>query len=148
MEHDRLYKRDYAGRLRTWWVETHEAGTAYRTHAGLADGAIVTSGWTAVVGNNLRKSPVEQCAFEVEALYQYRLARTYHRTVEACRGGAHFFEPMLAHPLDRKRLWFLFDKRADLEEHIGTKAPCIYIQPKLDGMRCITTPVGMFSRQG
>ena len=141
MEHSRLYKRDYAGRLRVWWIETDETGTAYRTYAGLNDGTKVVSAWTTVQGNSVRPDPVEQCAFEVKALYEYRVTRTYHSTIESASNGAHHFEPMLAQPLERHRIDFL--------AHQPDGGPArLYIQPKLDGMRCITTPDGMFSRQG
>lgn len=142
--HGRLYKRDYSGRLRVWFVEVSECGTKYRTHAGLVDGAMVESAWTQVKGNNQRPDPVGQCAFEVEALYAHRLARTYHDTPEGADTGAHYFEPMLAQPLDRTRLRFMQNDHTEYQPG----PPYLYIQPKLDGMRCIVTADGMFSRQG
>src|SRR5207253_3408210 len=54
--------------------------------------------------------------------------REYHKTVEATDGGAHFFKPMLAQKF---------------EEFVPG-----YAQPKLDGVRCIATKDGMFSREG
>ena len=138
----RLYKRDVTGKLRVWWIEVSEDGAAYRTHAGINDGAIVTADWTYVSGNQQRPDPVDQCKFEVESLYAYKLARTYHDTIEGAGSGAKFFEPMLAYELDRKRL-SLNDLRQE-----GHCPVLLYIQPKLDGMRCIIRAEGMFSRTG
>ena len=127
-----IYKRDFQGRLRVWYAEVSPDGTQYRTVSGLYDGARTTSEWTQCRANAQRATAQAQCEFEVDALYRHRLARTYHQTIEATEGGAHFFEPMLAHPLDRKRMG----------------EPHIYIQPKLDGARCIATADGLFTRQG
>lgn len=139
-----IYKYDQAGNLRTWQAEISSCGTKFRTHAGIDGGSIVTSGWTQVHGNNQRPDAVAQCKFQVDALYTHRLARTYHATVEGAKTGAHFFEPMLAQPLERHRLWFLPEFSNGDEGH----DPLVYIQPKLDGMRCIMTADGMFTRNG
>lgn len=138
-----LYKYDQAGNLRLWKAEIAPCCTKYRTHAGIYTGASVVSGWKQVCGNAQRPNAEDQCQFEVNALYEHRLSRTYHLTPEAAKAGAHFFEPMLAQPLDRKRLPFL-----DLPLYGLQQAPRLYVQPKLDGMRCIVTADGMFSRQG
>ena len=140
-----IYKYDQAGKLRLWCAEIAPCGTKYRSHAGIFNGTVVATAWTQVHGNAQRPDAVAQCRFEVNALYEYRLARTYHLTAEAAKAGAHFFEPMLAQPLERTRLWFM---HADHTEHEAYTRPYLYIQPKLDGMRCIATADGMFSRQG
>src|SRR3546814_5944064 len=54
--------------------------------------------------------------------------REYHERVEDIGGGAHFFKPMLAEKYDAFEPGFA--------------------QPKLDGVRCIATKDGLFSRQG
>jgi DNA ligase-1 len=127
---DAIYKRDTKGKLRVWSME--QDGSRFRTIAGLADGAEVTSEWTQAeatnVGRSNERDPVAQATFEVEAAYDKKLSREYHRTIGATDGGAHFFKPMLA---------------AKYEEF----APG-YAQPKLDGVRCIATAAGMFSREG
>lgn len=121
-----IYKRDSAGRLRVWSQELE--GNRYRTHAGLADGALVVSGWTTCFGKQGRTDE-QQAAFEVEANYKHKLTREYHETSSATAGGAHFFKPMLAHKYES---W---------------QGPC-WAQPKLDGIRCIATAAGLFSREG
>ena len=62
--------------------------------------------------------------------YEHKLTREYSRTPQKAEGGAHFFKPMLAHKFEP-----------------GHFVPG-YAQPKLDGVRCITTAAGMFSREG
>lgn len=121
-----IYKRDSAGRLREWFMQRD--GSRYRTVAGLSGGKLVESGWTQAKAAS-KATDEEQAIFEVEAAYEHKLSREYHRTVEATEGGAHFFKPMLA------------------KEYGGWQGEC-YAQPKLDGIRCIATKDGLFSRQG
>jgi len=127
---DRIYKRDSKGKLRVWFME--QDGSKYRTHAGLDGGSIVTSEWTQAeatnVGRSNERDPIAQATFEIEAAYEKKLTREYHRTVEATSAGAHFFKPMLAHKYEKFEPGF---------------AQC-----KLDGVRCIATKAGMFSREG
>lgn len=128
-----IYKYDTKGKLRTWGIETD--GDRYRTIAGLRDGKKVTSEWTYVVGKNIGRSnetsPEEQTLLEVASKYENKLSREYHNTIEGAEGGSHFFKPMLAKTYKNFPLW--------------VKS---YAQPKLDGMRCIATAKGLFTRQG
>jgi DNA ligase-1 len=127
---DTIYKRDTAGKLRVWFME--QDGSRYRTTAGLADGAQVTSEWTQCGGTNIGRSnerdPIAQATFEIEAAYEKKLTREYHRTIDATDGGAHFFKPMLA------------------AKYEGFEPG--FAQPKLDGVRCIARADGLFSREG
>jgi DNA ligase-1 len=129
--YDRIYKRDTKGNLRVWFME--QSGGAYRTIAGLDGGNLVTSEWTICeptnVGRSNERDAVAQATFEIEAAYEKKLTREYHRTIEATDGGAHFFKPMLAQKF---------------EEFV----PFSFAQPKLDGVRCIATKDGLFSREG
>jgi DNA ligase 1 len=126
-----IFKRDSKGLLRVWQME--QEGERYRTISGLADGKKVTTEWTRAYPTNEGRAnardAVAQATFEIEAAYTKKLTREYHRTVEATSGGAHFFKPMLA------------------KEFKGWAGPC-WAQPKLDGIRCIATKDGLFSRQG
>lgn len=128
--YDRIYKRDSKGKLRVWFME--QDGGRYRTIAGLDGGNLVTSEWTQAeptnVGRSNERDAVAQATFEVEAAYEKKLTREYHRTVVATDGGAHFFKPMLA---------------AKYEEFVPG-----FAQPKLDGVRCIARADGLFSREG
>lgn len=130
MIHPTIYKRDSQGRLREWYIE--QDGANYRVHSGLADGKLAVTGWTACAGKQGRNDE-QQADFEIEAAYKHKLTREYHRTIEATDGGAHFFKPMLA-------------KEYTDSAWVGNQP--LYVQPKLDGIRCIATARGLFSRQG
>jgi DNA ligase-1 len=130
---DTLYKYDTKGGLRTWRMEID--GSRYRTAAGVAGGVEVFSEWTQAKAKNIGKanetSPEDQAKLEVASKYEHKLTREYHKSTEAAQSGAHFFKPMLAKEYSGFPLW-----------------QTVYAQPKLDGMRCIATRQGLFSRQG
>jgi DNA ligase-1 len=121
-----LYKLDSLGKLRTWRMEIDENGR-YRTLAGLADGKQAESGWTTPIGKQGRNQK-EQGEFEVRAAVKHQLDREYHDSPDTV-SVPKMIEPMLAKTYDK---W----------PGIG------YAQPKLDGIRCLMTPAGMFTRQG
>jgi DNA ligase-1 len=131
MIHDRIYKRDSQGRLRVWFIE--QDGSRYRVHSGLEkmDATVAVTGWTQA---RAASQPTDQAQadFEIASAYENKLTREYHRTIEATDSGAHFFKPMLA------------------KEFTGwdPKWHEVVVQPKLDGIRCIATEAGLFSRQG
>lgn len=122
-----IYKLDTKGKTRIWSQERE--GSRYRTNAGILGGTMVTSGWTECIGKQGRND-YEQAAFEVAANYQNKLTREYHSSLDDIGGGAHFFKPMLA------------------QTYEAAKFQRGYGQAKLDGMRCIATKDGLFSRQG
>ena len=128
-----IFKYDSKNKLRTWRMEIE--GERYRTISGIADGKQVTSAWTRAYAKNVHKanhvSAKDQAKAEVASKYEHKLAREYHETPELAKNGAHFFKPMLAQSYKNFPLW-----------------DPVYIQPKLDGMRCIATKDGLFSRQG
>jgi DNA ligase-1 len=126
MIHDPIYKLDSTGRRRVWYIE--QDGSRYRVHSGLDGGNLAVTGWTTAVGKQGR-TDVTQADFEIASAYENKLTREYHRTVETVSNGAHFFKPMLA------------------KEFTGWVGPC-YVQPKLDGIRCIANRDGLWSRQG
>ena len=126
MIHPDLYKRDSAGRVRFWRLESN--GSEFRTIAGLhPDGAPVVYGWSHFQGKKGR-SDVEQCISEVASKYKHQIDREYHESIDTI-DTPNFFEPMLA-------------KTYDGFPGSG------YTQPKLDGIRCIARATGLFSRQG
>lgn len=128
--YDTLFKIDSAGKTRVWSMVQDDS--RYCTVAGIEGGNLVTSEWTQAVATNVgranERSNVAQATFEIEAEYEHKLAREYHRTKEAAGGGAHYFKPMLAQKFER------------FEEG--------YAQPKLDGIRCIAMASGLFTREG
>lgn len=122
--HPTLYRRDSRGSVRTWHAE--QQGPAYRIVSGQIGGKTVATGWTQCEGKQGRNDE-EQAAFEVDSAYRYHRARDYHDDVAATE-TARFFKPMLASKYD-------------------TFAPG-YAQPKLDGVRCIATEAGLWTREG
>jgi len=120
-----IFKRDSIGRLRTWSYEVD--GARYRTTSGLVDGEQVTSGWTTCEPKS-QPTAEAQALFEANSDEKKKLERVYRRTVAELEGPM-MFEPMLAKPFD------------------AYTGRC-YSQPKLDGIRCVATAEGLFSRQG
>ena len=135
MNHPTLYKIDSMGRVRTWWLESNDE--AYRTHSGLEDGKIVVSGWQYPTEKNVGKvnatSITEQVLSEVKSKYEHQTYQgKYADTIEEARRGAKFVECMLAAAYDAKK----------------NKSFPYWSQPKLDGVRCITSEAGLQSRNG
>lgn len=123
-----IFKKDTKGNIRTWQYEVD--GAQWRTIAGLQDGKKVESGWTVCTPKS-QNTAEAQAMFEAQAEQQKKLDREYHPTL-ATVDTPNFFKPMLAHTYDGAPT-FSFNT---------------YAQPKLDGIRCIATKDGLFSRQG
>ena len=119
-----IFKRDTSGRIRVWKVEGE--GAAYRVLSGVLDGNLATTGWTVCEGKQGRDD-IQQAQFEIASAYNYHLKREYFQTVEEV-DSPRFFKPMLAKKYE-------------------TFAPG-FAQPKLDGIRCIASPAGLFTREG
>jgi DNA ligase-1 len=129
-----LYKMDSKGKIREWRIEIE--GPKYRTVSGLKDGKQVNSEWKYATAKNEGRSnattPEEQAKAEVQALYTNRLERDYHKNIKDV-GKSRFFKPMLADE---------WGHRKDKIEYP------VWVQPKLDGVRCIASKDGLYSRQG
>lgn len=129
-----LFKLDSKGKIREWFCEIDE--DKYRTIAGVKDGKMVTSGWTIAKGKNIGRAnettSEEQALSQVESKYTKQRDSSYHDDI-ANVGKTEFFSPMLA------------TKWEDLKDKITYP---IYVQPKLDGVRCIITCDGAKTRNG
>lgn len=124
---DPIYKRDANGNIRIWQYEVE--GAQWRTHSGLRDGQIVVTGWTTCTPKS-QDTAEAQALFEAEAEMKKKLDRDYRRTIEDVdRPRASVVKPMLAHKYEG---W----------------TGGAWSQPKLDGIRCIATKDGLWSRQG
>ena len=131
---DTIYKRTSAGKIQQWNIEVKE--NKYRTISGQTDGKKTTSAWTECFGKNIGKANAttdnEQALKEAEAVFTKKLEKHYRRDIKKIDKDK-FIKAMLAHK---------FEKYPDLD-YSNT-----YSQPKLDGVRCLVTKDGMFSRDG
>lgn len=136
-----LYSRRTDGSVQTWNVEVQD--NKYRTISGIQNGSMVTSEWTVVEGKNIGRSnettPDEQAAAEALAKWQKKKDNKYSETIDNIEEERPF-QPMLAKDFD-KLTKPLFNTK-------GNATQVIFSQPKLDGIRCIATAKGLFSRNG
>ncbi len=134
MKLQKIYKKTKTGATQEWTIEV--VGNKYRTHSGQVGGAITTNEWTVVYGKNVGKAngttDEEQALKEAEAKRTKKLESGYFEDVNNI-DTKQYFEPMLA---------------AKWEDYKDKIQYPIYSQPKLDGIRCIVTKDGMFSRNG
>ena len=134
MKLDTIYKSTKGGKVQEWTIEV--VGNKYRTISGQTDGKKVVSEWTMCYGKNEGKANAttdkEQAMKEAEAKRKLKLERGYFENIKHI-SKKQYFEPMLA---------------AKWEDYKDKVTYPIYSQPKLDGIRCIVTKDGMFSRNG
>lgn len=133
----KIYKKDSKGKTRVWWMETQ--GAKYRSISGLLDGKLVTSAWTLTESKNEGRSnattPEEQAIAEVESMYRKKLDGEYKEQIDENIGKLSYFKPMLA------AKWEDVLDKIKFEEGV-------FVQPKLDGIRCVFTKDGPKSRTG
>lgn len=134
-----LYKRTVTGAVQIWCIEVE--GNRFRTQTGQIDGAKTWSGWTECWAKNVGKSNAttdeQQAVVEAESRVKNKLAQGgYWERIEDI-DKTRFFKPMLAHKYQ--------DRVPTAEDYAEGR---IYSQPKLDGVRCIVTVDGMWTRQG
>ena len=132
----KLYSRDTIGNIRVWWME--QDGNEYTAHSGIEGGAFIKSNPTAAKGKNEGKTnettDVEQATKEILAKYKKQKESGYFEDIKDI-DITLFFQPMLAHK------WEDHKNSIDLKKGV-------YISPKLDGLRCVFTKDGAFSRNG
>ena len=134
MKLDTIYKKTKTGATQEWTIEV--VGNKYRTHSGQVGGVITTNEWTIVYGKNTGKlnetTDKEQTMKEAIAKRTKKLESGYFENIKHIN-KTQYFEPMLA------------SKWEDSKDKITYP---VYSQPKLDGIRCLVTKDGMFSRNG
>jgi len=128
-----LYKYTTTGKIQEWTI--YVEGNKFWSVEGIKDGKLTPSEPTICEGKNIGRSnettPEEQALREAQSRHQKKLDKGYN---EILSSEKKFFEPMLAQS---------FDKYAEL----CFKKPT-FIQPKLDGLRCINNEGTMISRNG
>jgi DNA ligase-1 len=136
MENTVIYKRTKTGAIQQWQQQRLE--NKFRTISGQVDGALVFSDWTVCeptnVGRANERSAVEQAIFEINSNYKKKLDKDYHLSIDNI-DKQKVFIPMLAKDFKDYR-------------HLVLKQDSVFVQPKIDGMRCIATKDGLFSRNG
>jgi DNA ligase 1 len=136
MNYHKLFKKTATGATQVWWMEV--VGGSYRTHSGQVDGQIVTSDWTEVQPKNVGRAnattPAEQAEAEAKSKYDRKRKTGYHESVEDAQ-SSDYFSPMLAKEFDE------YASKIKLNEGV-------WVQPKLDGIRCIARASGLWSRNG
>jgi DNA ligase-1 len=134
MKLETIYKKTKTGATQEWTIEVSD--NRYRTHSGQCGGAITTNAWTVVYGKNVGKAngttDEQQAMAEAVAKRTKKLESGYFEDVNNIN-EQQYFEPMLA---------------AKWEDYKDKIQYPIYSQAKLDGIRCILTKNGMFSRNG
>jgi ATP-dependent DNA ligase len=129
-----LFARTSTGAVQQWTIQVE--GSAYRTVHGQVDGKLQTTEWMICFPKNQNRSNAttaeEQALKEASSIWQKKKDSGYFENVSDIDIEL-FTEPMLADP---------FNKR---EKDI--KYP-VYSQPKLDGIRCIARPDGLWTRKG
>lgn len=137
MKYSELYTRDSLGNVRVWYME--QDGDKYRTISGLVEGEKVTSEWTVAKPKNKGKknetTGEQQAASEVESRYKKQKKTGYFDKIGDV-DTAQYVEPMLA------KLYKDYHDEIDLG-----KGEWI-LQTKYNGMRCIATKDGLFTRKG
>jgi DNA ligase-1 len=134
MKLETIYKKTKTGATQEWTIEVSD--NKYRTHSGQVGGQITTNAWTVVYGKNTGKAngttDNEQALKEAIAKRTKKLESGYFESINNI-DEQQYFEPMLA---------------AKWEDYKDKIQYPIFSQPKLDGIRCIVTKDGMFSRNG
>lgn len=132
-----LYTRDSLGNIRVWSME--QQFDQYRTISGLLNGEKVISEWTTAEAKNSGKKNAttaeEQAELEILAKYKKQLKTGYFEDIKDV-DAFQYVEPMLA------KLYKDYSKNIDL-----TKKEWI-VQNKYNGMRCVATKNGLFTRKG
>ena len=133
-----LYSRDSKGKVREWHMQVN--GSSYRSVSGILDGNMVISEWRESTGMNTGKKNAttneEQAVAEVESTYTLKLRMKYHSDINNIDKD-HYFKPMLAQSYTKR----FTDKGKAITFPVAA-------QPKLDGIRCIMTAEGAWSRTG
>jgi DNA ligase-1 len=129
MELPKIFKADVAGGTRVWWSEVGEDKWEgyWRTHSGTLNGVITTSVWKEVELKS-QSTIREQALFYANAEMKKKLRTDYKTKIEDIdETRFSYIRPMLA------------------GKYVGWQRPC-FVQPKLDGVRCLANKDGLWTR--
>jgi len=138
----KIYKKDSKGKIRVLHVFTE--GSTLVQESGIVDGKLVQHP-SECAGKNIGKSnettPEEQALSEAMSKIETKMTEGYFNSIEDAeeKGGEKVILPMLAKSYEK-----------EIEKVDWKKA--VFIQPKLDGMRCLAIlkdgEVTLISRKG
>ena len=131
----KLFKKTATGATQEWQI-FFENGEYY-TVSGQTDGKKITNTPTRCKGKNVGKknetTADAQAEFEARAKWQKKRDEGYIDDVDALDGAMPLrYDPMLA---------------KDYSDYADKLEFPVYNQPKLDGLRCVVTRQGVYSRQ-
>jgi DNA ligase-1 len=129
-----LYKRTVKGAVQSWTI--HIDGSKYWTVSGKDGGKMVTNDPVQCIAKNLGKSnessPEEQCELEAKAKWDRKRESGYAEAKDEVDSVvADIVKPTLANNFK------------DYQDSLNWP---VYSQPKFDGLRCIVTREGAYSR--
>jgi len=129
-----LYKRTVLGDIQTWWIGVQ--GNSYHTISGKLDGKKIKNTPVICEAKNVRRAnsttPEEQALLEAQAKWIKKKNEGYSETIEAVDTVVeHVVRPTLAKEYHDYKHRLTFP---------------VFSQPKLDGLRCIITRTGAWSR--
>lgn len=131
-----LYARGEAGKVLEWDIEVE--GDRYRTITGQQGGAKITSKFTVAEPKNIGQANAttaeQQAEAEAIAKWKKKVKSGYWEDKKDIDKVA-FFQPQLAHKWN--------DHKDGVNWVNG-----VYVSPKMDGLRCVITHNGSFSRNG
>lgn len=134
MQFERLFKKTSIGQIQFWQIETQE--NKIITKFGKVDGKEQTTEDTILVGKNIGKanetSPTQQAQLEAAAQWEGKIKKGYVKAIDSASKGETLIEGGGCFPMLAKK----FSEDGDKIVY-----PC-YVQPKLDGHRCIADPDG------
>jgi DNA ligase-1 len=126
---DQIYKADVSGNVRVWQAEVGEGEWegCWRSHYGVLGGQIITTEWTQVELKS-QSTISSQALFYARAEMNKKLRIDYRLDIDNIHETRlSLIKPMLA------------------QKYIGWQRPC-FVQPKLDGVRCLANADGLWSR--
>lgn len=130
----KLYKLGKRGVVLVWEIEVLKNG--YRTISGQVNGAGRVSEWTFCTSKNVGQSnqttPEQQALLEADAKILLKREEGYVDD-PSLFDTVKWKSPMLAHDYDKHKHKIKFP---------------VLSQPKLDGIRCVATKDGLFTRNG
>lgn len=126
-----LYKQNNTGKIQLWFVEVED--NLVTCTYGQLDGKLQST-TDHIMGKNQGKknetTPVEQAQLKAQQLFDKKVKEGYVEDLELAKSNKNNLaavEPMLAHPIEKKQNAVNFPA---------------FLQPKLDGLRCIAVVEG------